>query len=61
MVKLGCLQKLVIIKQSINMEKEKHPYYDSDRKKKTQGHALKMIAWSFIAMVILAGLSLIFS
>ena len=43
------------------MEKEKHPYYDSDRKKKTQGHALKMIAWSFIAMVILAGLSLIFS
>ena len=39
---------------------KKHPYYDSDRKKKTQESALKIIAYSFIAMVILIGLSLIF-
>ena len=39
---------------------KKHPYYDSDRKKKTQESAMKMIAYSFIAMMILIGLSLIF-
>ena len=38
---------------------KKHPYYD-DRKKKTEESALKMIAYSFIAMMILIGLSLIF-
>jgi len=31
----------------------KHPYYDSDRKKKTEELSMKMIAYSIIGMVIL--------
>jgi hypothetical protein len=31
----------------------KHPHYDSDRKKATQKFSLNMIGWSFIALLII--------
>ena len=33
--------------------KNKHPYYDSDRKKALDKFSLNMIGWSFIAMLVL--------
>jgi len=30
-----------------------HPYYDSDRKKATESFALKMVAYSLIAVIVL--------
>jgi hypothetical protein len=37
--------------ENTNM-KNKHPHYDSDRKKATHKFSLSMIGWSFIGMVI---------
>lgn len=41
--------------------KNKHPYYDSDRKKETESFALKMIGWGIISLIliyiIMAGIS----
>ena len=34
-------------------KREKHPYYDSDRKKVTDKFSIKMIGWSFICLLIL--------
>jgi len=34
------------------MKREKHPYYDSDRKKRTEEASLKMIAICIIGMVL---------
>jgi len=33
--------------------KNKHPYYDSDRKKETESFALFMIGWSSLLMILL--------
>ena len=33
--------------------KNKHPYYDSDKKKALERFSLNMIGWSFIVMLIL--------
>jgi len=35
------------------MKKEKHPYYDSDRKKRTEEFALKVSAFCIVGMVII--------
>ena len=35
------------------MKKEKHPYYDSEQKKRTEDFAIKGIAWSIIGIIIL--------
>tara|TARA_R110002167_G_scaffold227047_2_gene432263 strand:- start:89 stop:220 length:132 start_codon:yes stop_codon:yes gene_type:complete len=42
------------------MKKEKHPYYDSDHKKRTETAALKMIAICGVGMVVLLILAKIF-
>ena len=42
--------------ENTNM-KNKHPYYDSDRKKATNRFSLNMIGWSFIVMLVLILLS----
>jgi len=42
------------------MKREKHPYYDSDRKKQTEAAALKMCAMCIIGMFVLLVLSKIF-
>ena len=34
------------------MKREKHPYYDSDRKKRTEEASLKMIAICIVGMVL---------
>mgnify|MGYP001213769502 FL=1 len=34
------------------MKREKHPYYDSDRKKRTEEASLKMIAICVVGMVL---------
>ena len=33
--------------------KNKHPYYDSDRKKETESFSLKMIGWTVITLILL--------
>jgi hypothetical protein len=38
--------------ENTNM-KNKHPYYDSDRKKATQKFSINMIGWSFIALLLI--------
>tara|TARA_B100001109_G_scaffold158818_1_gene129263 strand:+ start:188 stop:319 length:132 start_codon:yes stop_codon:yes gene_type:complete len=34
------------------MKREKHPYYDSDRKKRSEEAALKMMAICIVGMVL---------
>ncbi len=34
------------------MKREKHPYYDSDRKKRTEEASLKMLAICIVGMVL---------
>ncbi len=43
------------------MKKEKHPYYDSDHKKRTEAAALKMIAICGVGMIVLLIFAKIFS
>jgi len=43
------------------MKRKKHPYYDSDQKKRTEEFALKSIAFSFFGIVVLIILVKIFS
>jgi|TARA_R100001163_G_scaffold49700_1_gene37378 hypothetical protein len=38
--------------KEIMKKREKHPYYDSDRKKQTESAALKMIAICIVGMVL---------
>jgi|TARA_R110000796_G_scaffold228372_2_gene345489 hypothetical protein len=40
---------------------KKHPYYDSDQKKRTEAAALKMIAICGVGMILLLVFSSIFS
>ena len=40
---------------------KKHPYYDSDQKKRTEEAALKMIAICFVGMLVLLIFAKIFS
>ena len=42
-------------------KREKHPYYDSDRKKQTEAAALKMCAICIVGMVVLLIFAKIFS
>jgi len=35
------------------IDMKKHPYYDSDRKKKTESFALKSMVYSFVVLVII--------
>ena len=42
------------------MKKEKHPYYDSDRKKTTETYAINAIMYSFIGILFLIMLSSLF-
>ena len=39
----------------------KHPYYDSDRKKKTEELAMRMIVYSVVGMLVIAAVMLIVS
>jgi|TARA_R110000803_G_scaffold106941_3_gene175033 hypothetical protein len=41
------------------MKNEKHPYYDSDRKKQTEEFSLKVIAFCIVGIVILLIVSVI--
>ena len=34
------------------MKKKNHPYYDSDRKKRTEEFALKATVYSFIVLIV---------
>ena len=43
------------------MKREKHPYYDSDRKKRTEKFALRVSAFCIIGMVVILILAKIFS
>jgi len=36
--------------------KNKHPYYDSDRKKESESFALFMIGWSSLLMLLLCAI-----
>ena len=42
------------------MKKEKHPYYDSDHKKRNEAAALKIIAVCGVGMIVLLILEKIF-
>ena len=48
-------------KEILKKGKEKHPYYDSDRKKRTEEFSLKVSAFCIIGMVVILILAKIFS
>ena len=37
----------------INMRKNKHPYYDSDKKKRTEEFAMKAVAICFVSLLVI--------
>lgn len=47
--------------KQIMKKREKHPYYDSDRKKRTEEFSLKVSAFCIIGMVVILILAKIFS
>ena len=47
-------------KEIMKKNSEKHPYYDSDRKKQLESDSLKAIFICFVGMFVLIILSLIF-
>ena len=47
-------------KEILKKGKEKHPYYDSDRKKRTEEASLKAITFCIVGMVIILIFSKIF-
>ena len=46
-------------KEIMKKNSEKHPYYDSDRKKQLESDSLKAIFYCFVGMLVLIVLSLI--
>jgi hypothetical protein len=46
--------------KQIMKKREKHPYYDSDRKKRTEEFSLKVSAFCIVGMVIILILAKIF-
>jgi hypothetical protein len=41
------------INEEFRLNRNKHPYYDSDKKQKTEEFAMRAIAWSILGIITL--------